>query len=315
MPPFAIETTSVSKHYGDTTAVRELTMRVESGTLFGIIGADGAGKTSLIKMLATLLVPESGTARVLGHDTVREYAPIRAAIGYMPQRFSLYEDLSVSENLFFFADLFGVTGAHRRERIERLLRFSRLGPFATRRARALSGGMKQKLALSCALVHTPRLLLLDEPTTGVDPLSRREFWSILRELNAQGTTIVVSTPYMNEAEYCGHLLLMHRGQALLNGPPDRLIASFLPALYRIASAQANLHLPHARSRLPGGGRVYPVAGDLHVAVPPPARIDREQVLRDVQTVVPAAETIEPITPRIEDLLFHHIDEYDRGGGQ
>jgi len=303
----AIETRALSKTYGATTAVHELTVRVESGTMFGIIGADGAGKTSLIKMLATLLVPDSGAATVLGHDTLREYPAIRSAIGYMPQRFSLYEDLSVSENMLFFADLFGVTGELRKERIQRLLRFSRLGPFADRRARDLSGGMKQKLALSCALVHTPRLLLLDEPTTGVDPLSRREFWSILRELNGQGITLVVSTPYMSEAEYCSDLLLMHKGRPLLSGTPQQLVDSFQRVLYRVSSkSQSALHVPHERSYLPDGGRIYPVAGALHVALPPLPAPAPQNVLREVALRAPEADTIERVKPRIEDLLFHHI---------
>jgi ABC-2 type transport system ATP-binding protein len=310
MTTAAIEVNGLSKSYGAAVALRDLSFRVEPGALFGIIGADGAGKTTCMKILATLLTPDAGTATVLGHDVVKGYSRIRAMIGYMPQRFSLYEDLSVIENISFFADLFGVKGEERRRRVARLLGFSRLGPFADRRARNLSGGMKQKLALCCALIHTPELLVLDEPTTGVDPLSRREFWAILHDLNSQGMTVVVSTPYMNEAEYCARLLLMHKGGVLRSGTPAEMVASYPLSLVRVSSSTAALHVPHGRSVLAGGARLYPVAGALHVAFPPRDSLDESALLREVRALDPAADMVERITPGVEDILFHCIGEAD-----
>jgi ABC-2 type transport system ATP-binding protein len=222
---YCVQAVDLAKNYAGEHALRGATLNVPKGSLFGLIGADGAGKTTFLRILATLLDADNGTARVLSHDVKTGMAAIRGAIGYMPQRFSLYEDLTVEENMAFFADIFCVPAEDRGGRMDRLLRFSRLSPFKARRAGALSGGMKQKLALSCALIHTPELLVLDEPTTGVDPLSRREFWSILRELKAQGVSILVSTPYLDEAEYCGRVALFHRGRVLASGAPKELMES------------------------------------------------------------------------------------------
>jgi ABC-2 type transport system ATP-binding protein len=219
----SVEAVDLKKNYSGERALDGVTLAVPRGGCFGLIGPDGAGKTTFLRILATLIDADGGTARVLSHDVKSGMAAIRGGIGYMPQRFSLYEDLSVEENLGFFADVFSVPPAERRARIGRLLAFSRLSPFRDRRAGALSGGMKQKLALSCALIHTPELLILDEPTTGVDPLSRREFWSILMELKAQGVTLLVSTPYLDEAAYCDRVALFHRGKALLTGSPAELL--------------------------------------------------------------------------------------------
>jgi ABC-2 type transport system ATP-binding protein len=190
----AIRVDNVKKSYGDTVALSSVSLTVEAGEMFGLIGPDGAGKTTLMRILTSLIDPDEGEAWILGLP-VRSQAPrVREIIGYMPQRFSLYADLTVSENMRFFADLFGVPAGERKRRTEELLDFSRLGDFVKRRAGALSGGMKQKLALSCALIHTPKVLVLDEPTTGVDPVSRRDFWEMLERLRAQGATILVSTP-------------------------------------------------------------------------------------------------------------------------
>lgn len=222
---YAVIATEITKNFAGERALHGATLSIPKGSLFGIIGADGAGKTTFLRILATLLDADGGTARVLSHDVKTGMAAIRGAIGYMPQRFSLYEDLTVVENMAFFADIFCVPPDERGGRMDRLLRFSRLSPFKTRRAGALSGGMKQKLALSCALIHTPELLVLDEPTTGVDPLSRREFWSILRELKAQGVSILVSTPYLDEAEYCDQAALFHRGRVMVSGALKELMES------------------------------------------------------------------------------------------
>ena len=222
---YSIEARGLRKNYSGENALAGADLLVRKGELFGLIGADGAGKTTFLRILATLIDADGGEARVLSHDVKSGMAAIRGLIGYMPQRFSLYEDLSVQENMLFFADIFCVAPEERLERIERLLKFSRLSLFRDRRAGALSGGMKQKLALSCALIHTPELLILDEPTTGVDPLSRREFWSILKELNQSGVTILTSTPYLDEAAFCDGIALFHRGRVLLSGAPPDLLKS------------------------------------------------------------------------------------------
>ncbi|MBR9974837.1 MAG: ABC transporter ATP-binding protein [Bacteroidetes bacterium] len=220
-----IEVRNFSRSYGTRPAVSDLDFTVRRGELFGLIGPDGAGKTTTMRTLVTLLRPDAGTLTVAGNDAVRDTRSIRSMIGYMPQRFSLYPDLSVEQNLRFFGELFSVPKTELPARLERLYRFSRLQPFARRLAGRLSGGMKQKLALSCTLIHNPVLLVLDEPTTGVDPVSRHEFWDILRELRTQGVTILVSTPYMDEARLCDRIVIMHEGRALAQGTPDELIAS------------------------------------------------------------------------------------------
>ncbi|MFZ2491531.1 MAG: ABC transporter ATP-binding protein, partial [Thermoanaerobaculia bacterium] len=213
----AVVVEGLVKRFGETEAVHELSFSVAHGELFGFIGPDGAGKTTLFRLLATLLVPDSGSARVLGFDVVKQLWDIRARLGYMAGRFSLYPDLSVHENLRFYASVFGTTIAAEYERIKPI--YSQLEPFRDRRAGALSGGMKQKLALCCALVHRPELLLLDEPTTGVDAVSRREFWDLLDELKASGLTIVVSTPYMDEANRCDRVALIDKGRILATDTP------------------------------------------------------------------------------------------------
>jgi ABC-type multidrug transport system ATPase subunit len=222
----AVEIIGLKKSHGPVQALRGIDLNVRQGSIFGIIGADGAGKSTLLQILATLIKPDSGTVRMLETDIFASPGAVRTRLGYMPQKFSHYEDLSVRENMRFFADIFGLNRKEYGERIDRLLRFSRLAAFEDRRAGKLSGGMKQKLALSCALIHKPELLLLDEPTTGVDPLSRKEFWSILRELNNDGITILVSTPYMEESEYCDELILMHEGRILLKGAPTALLTEY-----------------------------------------------------------------------------------------
>ena len=229
----AIEISDFTKRYGTTKAVNGISLSVRQGELFGLMGPDGAGKTTTMRAVCTLLVPDEGTITVRGLDASRDLTRIRALLGYMPQRFSLYQDLSVEQNLRFFAELFRVRPDQRREREEQLYRFSRLGEFRKRKAGALSGGMKQKLALSCALVHTPEVLVLDEPTTGVDPVSRHEFWDILRSIQKQGTTIFVSTAYLEEADNCDRVALMHSGRVVVPGTPSEVRDSFRHPLYRL----------------------------------------------------------------------------------
>jgi ABC-2 type transport system ATP-binding protein len=222
----AIVLDDLHKSYGSTAAVRGLSLSVPPGSVCGLIGPDGAGKTTTMRVLCGLLRPDSGSARILGHDCTLDSRHVKQHLGYMPQRFSLYPDLTVGENLRFFADLFGVPKSERAERDRELMAFSRLEPFRNRRAGQLSGGMKQKLALSCTLIHTPSVLILDEPTTGVDPVSRREFWRILRDLAGRGLALIVSTPYMDEAAMCDEIVLMHAGRAISRGTPSAVAASF-----------------------------------------------------------------------------------------
>jgi ABC-2 type transport system ATP-binding protein len=222
----AVSVEGITKRFGETQALSGVDFVVDRGDMFGLIGPDGAGKTTLMRILTSLIDPDGGEARILGFSVRTEAPRVREIIGYMPQHFSLYQDLSVAENMRFFADLFGVGAADRKRRTEELLSFSRLGPFVKRRAGALSGGMKQKLALSCALIHTPQVLVLDEPTTGVDPVSRHDFWEMLARLRADRVTIVISTPYMNEAALCQRMLFIHRGTVLAVGTVDEITRLF-----------------------------------------------------------------------------------------
>jgi ABC-2 type transport system ATP-binding protein len=303
----AIKTENLHKKFGDITALNNVSFSVTEGSLFGLIGADGAGKTTLLRILVTLLKPDRGSAVVLGADTAKDLQAIRSSIGYMPQRFSLYQDLTVRENLLFFADVFGINPAERGKRMEKLLAFSRLAPFQGRRAAALSGGMKQKLALSCALVHTPRLLILDEPTTGVDPVSRKEFWEILFELKRQGMTILVSTPYMGEAELCDALLLLHKGEVVRQGTPASLLESYPYRLYRVTGRTGSLSVSK-KNPLPGGAvLMYPAAGALHIAAAG-SSADADAILDEVKKISPDADVIAAARPGIEDLLFALLSE-------
>ncbi len=211
---------SLCKTYGDIRALKGLTFTVEKSSMYGLIGPDGAGKTTFMRIASCLLFQSSGSVVISGFDTLKTPSQIKRTIGYMPQHFGLYSDLSVAENLRFFADLFGVAKKDRQKRMDRLLHFSKLGPFMKRRAGNLSGGMKKKLALSCTLIHTPEVLFLDEPTTGVDPVSRREFWDLLAEVKSSGTTIIVSTPYMDEAERCDRVGFIMDGSLISEGVPE-----------------------------------------------------------------------------------------------
>ena len=221
-----IKVENVSKRFGDIPAVEHLSLDIARGTVFGLVGSDGAGKSTLLRMIATMIPPTSGRILVNGLDVVSDKRAVKNLIGYMPQRFGLYQDLTVEENLAFFMDIFGVRGAEREKRRERYLGFSNLLPFLDRLAGNLSGGMKQKLGLACVLVHQPSLLILDEPTNGVDPVSRQEFWDILLEMKREGMTIVVSTAYLDEGEKCDRLALMHRARLLQVAGPGEVRASF-----------------------------------------------------------------------------------------
>lgn len=260
MSQAAVTIDAVTKRFGTTTALDGVSLRVESGELFGFIGPDGAGKTTLFRILATLLVPDNGRATVLGRDVVTDLWVLRRVIGYMPGRFSLYPDLSVGENLRFFASVFGTTVEAQRHVIAPI--YDQLAPFVDRRANALSGGMKQKLALCCALVHRPEILLLDEPTTGVDAVSRREFWELLGTLRKSGLTILVSTPYMDEANRCGRVALVQRGRILGIDTPERIASSFDAPLFAV-SARDRYRLLLATRAYEHRATVFPFGDVLH----------------------------------------------------
>jgi ABC-type multidrug transport system ATPase subunit len=246
--------------FGNTLALDNLSFEVQPAELFGLVGPDGGGKTTLFRILTTLLVPDAGTATVLGLDVVRDLWAIRMRVGYMPGRFSLYPDLSVEENLRFFASVFGTSLEEGYDLIAPIYR--QIEPFRDRRAAALSGGMKQKLALSCALVHRPDILFLDEPTTGVDAVSRREFWDLLHDLKASGLTIVVATPYMDEAARCDRVALMQRGRMLAIDDPRTIGERFPTPLFavrgrkRYAMIRALREYPHTASAFPFGDEVH-----------------------------------------------------------
>lgn len=230
-----IRVESVSKSFGATQAVRELSFVVEKGMIFGIVGPDGAGKSTLLRMMSAILEPDRGVIEIGGENIFRDPFAVKERLAYMPQRFGLYEDLTVEENIFFFGRLFGVSSREIRRRLVRLYAFSRLEPFRDRLAGKLSGGMKQKLGLACCLVHAPDLILLDEPTNGVDPVSRREFWKILYGLLAEGVTIVVSTAYLDEAERCNRISLMYEGSFLRSGTPSQIRSGMRGEFIEIAT--------------------------------------------------------------------------------
>ena len=254
-----IEINNLSKSYGKTKALDNVSFNVERGELFGLIGPDGAGKTTLFRLLTTLLTPDEGSATVDGRDIAKDYLNIRSQVGYMPGRFSLYPDLTVEENLEFFAALFGVTVKESYDLIAPIYR--QIEPFRKRRAGKLSGGMKQKLALSCALIHRPNVLFLDEPTTGVDAVSRREFWDMLSQLKTQGITILVSTPYMDEASRCDRIALCNEGHILGVNTPQNFVHDFNEMLYGIRAKDMFSLLQRARS-IEGVAACYPF-GEYH----------------------------------------------------
>ena len=238
-----VQIENVVKTYGAVRALDGISLEITRGEIFGLIGPDGAGKTTLFRILCTLLRPDSGTLRLEGRDIFADIGRTRSSIGYMPQRFSLYGDLTVQQNLNFFARLFGVRGEAAQRRLRELYQFSRLSEFKKRKAAALSGGMKQKLALSCALIHAPQLLILDEPTTGVDPLSRQELWELLQKIRQEGKTILVSTPYMDEAALCDRIALVHQGQVVGVGTAETIRQSYPHPLFQIKAQ--NLHQAEA----------------------------------------------------------------------
>jgi ABC-2 type transport system ATP-binding protein len=299
----AVLVEALVKRFDRTTALDDVTFDVEKGELFGFIGPDGAGKTTLLRILVTLLVPDSGRASVLGLDVVRDFRALRQRVGYMAGRFSLYPDLSVEENLRFFASVFGTTIERESAQIAPI--YTQLEPFKERRAAALSGGMKQKLALCCALVHRPDILFLDEPTTGVDAVSRREFWDLLGRLKRSGLTIVVSTPYMDEANRCDRIALIHRGRLLAVDAPAAITRAFDRPLLGVRAKERYKALLALR-RYEHAHSVYPFGEVIHYTdTRTDARLDRlEQELHAFLAANGFADaSVEPLAPTVEDTFI------------
>ncbi|HDH09847.1 MAG TPA: ABC transporter ATP-binding protein [Chloroflexi bacterium] len=299
-----ILTENLTKRFGRILAVAGLNLAVRREEIFGLVGPDGAGKTTTIRMLAAIMNPTKGWARVAGYDTVRQAEEIKRIIGYMPQHFSLYGDLTVMENLTFFADIFDVRGEERRRRIERLLEFARLAEFKNRRAAQLSGGMQKKLALACTLIHRPQILLLDEPTTGVDPVSRREFWDIISELHLAGVTILISTPYMDEAERCSRVGLMFEGQLIVCDEPDNIKGLVAGELIELRPSDV-WRAREIAAEMDGVQEVQTYGDLLHIFVDDAAR-RMPQVEAGLLAQGIAVEGIRQTRPRMEEAFISLI---------
>lgn len=293
---FAIEISGVSKSYGNVKALSDVSLEIEKGSLYGLIGPDGAGKSTLYLLLATLMRPDAGNVTIFGYDCFRDARKVREIIGYMPQQFSLYPDLSVKENIDFFASIFGTSLNKNYDLIAPI--YSQLERFSGRRAGALSGGMKQKLALCCALIHKPRVLLLDEPTTGVDAVSRSEFWEILKLLKSKGMTIIVSTSYMDEASLCDRISLMHKGKIMETGTVEELISRNKEHLINAKADDMFLLLDNLK-KMHGVLNCYTFGATLHAEVSPEfnEKETKEQLerrgIRNVE-IYPAQTDIEDI---------------------
>jgi ABC-2 type transport system ATP-binding protein len=281
-------------------AVDQVSFDVEAGELFGLIGADGAGKSSIFRILTTVLLPDSGRATVAGFDVVKDYREIRNRVGYMPGKFSLYQDLTVKENLEFFATVFGTTIEANQDLIKEI--YDQIKPFSNRRAGKLSGGMKQKLALCCALIHKPEVLLLDEPTTGVDVISRKEFWGMLKKLKAQGITILVSTPYMDEAKLCERIALIQNGKIMSVDTPENIIHAYPKKLYAANARDIYRLLKDYRSH-PEVASCYAFGEFLHITLKDPSVSGLEVLNRIASENNHAGIQIKEIEPGIEDSFI------------
>ena len=300
----AIEFTNVVKRFGAVTALGDVSFTVNRGEMFGLIGPDGAGKTTAIRAMCGLLHVDAGTIRILGKDPVRQHRDLTSSVGYLSQRFSLYGDLSIDENIAFFAEIHGVRDYQQRR--DRLLDMTQLSRFRDRLADQLSGGMKQKLALACTLVHEPDVILLDEPTTGVDPVSRREFWKLLSQFLASGITIVMSTPYLDEAERCGRIVLLHEGHVLALDEPGKLRTSMSGTWFEVMVAEPRRALDRLTARPEiAGAQVF---GDrLHVRMD---NSDAQSALDHLNAVTHsesiAATNIRQIVPSLEDVFISEV---------
>ena len=295
-----IRTRGLRRTFGGVTAVAGLDLNVGTGEIFGLVGPDGAGKTTTLRMLTGILPPTAGNIEVAGCDVVRHPDAVKDRIGYLSQRFGLYPDLTVAENIAFHADLQGVPAAEMPARTARLLGFSGLDPFRRRRAGDLSGGMKQKLGLACALVHTPRVLFLDEPTNGVDPVSRRDFWRILHQLVREGVTILVSTAYLDEAERCSRLALLHEGRVLALGTPGEVKRLLPGAVLEVRAADPRRAANLLRERLPETG--VALFGDrIHVTTPDATGAERRIAEALAADGLPPG-SVRAVEPSLEDVF-------------
>ena len=302
--PAAVELDGLTRRFGALTAVDGLSFRVGRGELFGLVGPDGAGKTTTLRMLAGVLRPSAGDARLEGVSVARDPERVKHSIAYMAQRFGLYGDLTVAENLDFYADLYRVPRAERPARLERLFRFSALGPFRSRLAGQLSGGMKQKLALSCCLIHEPAILLLDEPTFGVDPISRRDLWLIVHQMVAHGTTVVVSTAYMDEAERFDRLAMLHRGRLVALDTAEALQRDL--GIELLAVQVDRVHEARGTALVLPGVRSASVFGDrLHVAVADAAQ-DAPRVAAGLRAAGFTVGEARTVAPTLEDVFIERI---------
>ncbi|MBV8327252.1 ABC transporter ATP-binding protein [Chryseobacterium sp.] len=294
---------NITKTYNGVKAVDDVSFEINKGELFGLIGPDGAGKTSLFRILTTLLLADSGTANVEGHDVVKEYQIIRNKVGYMPGKFSLYQDLTVAENLNFFASIFGTSIEENYDLIKDI--YEQIKPFSQRRAGKLSGGMKQKLALCCALIHKPEVLFLDEPTTGVDVVSRKEFWEMLKKLKNQNITILVSTPYMDEAKLCDRIALIQDGKIMSVDQPETIVNSFPKALFGAKSKNLYKLLENLRTDS-DIETCYAFGEYLHVTL---SGEGNEQTVKDIAARYhPEELEIIPIMPTIEDSFIRLMQD-------
>lgn len=302
----AISVHQLQKSYekGSVFALKGISLEVSEGELFGIIGPDGAGKTTLFRILTTLILPDAGEAKVLGMDVVKDFWEIRKIVGYMPGKFSLYQDLSIEENLNFFATVFNTTVKENYHLIEDI--YVQIEPFKKRRAGKLSGGMKQKLALCCALIHEPKVLLLDEPTTGVDPVSRKEFWDMLARLKDRGITVIVSTPYMDEASRCDRIALMQDGKIMEVNSLDNIIQNHSMPLYAIRSNRMHQLLYQLRAYEEVVSAF--AFGDEHHVQMKNNNIDMEKLYSYLQQAGQDQISIRKINPEIEDIFIHLIQE-------
>jgi len=301
----AIKTADLTKTFNETIAVNKLNLEIPKGELFGLVGPDGAGKTTTMRLLSAIMDPTSGNAWVAGHSVLTDGERIKEKIGYMSQRFGLYEDLTVMENILFYADLYEVTSQERPARIERLLGFSNLTPFKDRLAGKLSGGMKQKLGLACSLIHTPEVLFLDEPTNGVDPVSRRDFWKILYGLLKEGITIFVSTSYLDEAERCTRIALMHEGRVLMLDNPANVRRSLGFSMIELRTDDARSALAIVRRNR--DARSVSIYGDkLHIALE--RRDAAGLIVDDLNREGIEVKGQRDILPSLEDVFISMVEK-------